>query len=197
MDNEAARPPPLDRAEARVVIDTCVLFPPGLRAIVIDLAGQGALAPLWSPRILEEWRRAAARAGPVPGVEAEGQIALLRAAFPGALHPGGDEAALPPGLPDPADAHVLALAIAAGAGTILTANLRDFPARILAPHGVRAVSPDDFLMQLWIDGAPVEAAAHRAHALVATAKGDTPPLRGFLKRLGLRRLARALGGASG
>ena len=48
-------------------------------------------------------------------------------------------------LPDPNDRHVVAAAIRGEADIILTANLRDFPARALAPHGLIAEHPDNFL----------------------------------------------------
>ena len=47
----------------RVLIDANVLFPTVLREIVLGLAETGYFEPLWSERILEEWRRAAARIG--------------------------------------------------------------------------------------------------------------------------------------
>lgn len=53
------------------------------------------------------------------------------------------------------DRHVLALAVQVGAPTIVTENLRDLPARLLAPHGVEAVSPDAFTLarvDLHLDG---------------------------------------------
>jgi len=56
-------------------------------------------------------------------------------------------------LPDPDDRHVLAAARQANAQVIVTANLRDFPRATLAPHGVEAVHPDDFLQGL-ADGEP-------------------------------------------
>ena len=49
------------------------------------------------------------------------------------------------GLPDPGDAHVLAAALKTQAQTIVTENLRDFPAAILAPFGIEARSADDFI----------------------------------------------------
>lgn len=48
-------------------------------------------------------------------------------------------------LPDPNDRHVLAAAIHCRASTIVTDNLKDFPARELAKHGIEAKSADDFI----------------------------------------------------
>src|SRR5205085_10840030 len=56
-------------------------------------------------------------------------------------------------LPDPADRHVLAAAIRASAGVIVTYNLTDFPAEALARFGIEAQHPDDFLVGL-LDLAP-------------------------------------------
>ena len=56
-------------------------------------------------------------------------------------------------LPDPDDRHVLAAAIRAGADVIVTCNLKDFPAMVLAQFEVEAQHPDDFLVGL-IDLAP-------------------------------------------
>ena len=49
-------------------------------------------------------------------------------------------------LPDPGDTHVLAAALVGHADCIVTTNLRDFPAAILAPYGVEALHPDDFIV---------------------------------------------------
>lgn len=51
-------------------------------------------------------------------------------------------------LPDKDDRHVLAAAIHGQAGMIVTLNLKDFPASALEPHGIRAVHPDDFVLEL-------------------------------------------------
>ena len=51
-------------------------------------------------------------------------------------------------LPDPGDAHVIAAAIKDKADTILTYNSKDFPARVLEPLGIRAMTPDAFICEL-------------------------------------------------
>jgi hypothetical protein len=166
-----------------VVLDACVLDPPVLRDILTGCAVAGLFAPRWSARILAEWAHAAARGGTETGPA----IAALRATFPQAeVTPAPDtEAGL--ALPDPADAHVLAAAIDGGAARIVTLNLRDFPARALAPHGRAALSPDDFLMELWL--------AHPAavaDAVAGARAGQTAQLRAWLKRAKLPRLGKAL-----
>lgn len=48
-------------------------------------------------------------------------------------------------LPDADDRHVLAAAIRSGADVIVTFDIKDFPAEALAPFGIEALHPDDFL----------------------------------------------------
>jgi len=50
---------------------------------------------------------------------------------------------------DVGDRHVLAAAIQTGAHRIITANLDDFKQEALAPWGIVAVHPDDFLLELY------------------------------------------------
>ena len=66
-------------------------------------------------------------------------------------------------LPDPDDRHVLAAAIRGRADVIVTINIRDFPGDILAPFGIEAQHPDEFVLHL-LDLAPgVVAGAARNH----------------------------------
>lgn len=174
----------------RVLLDACVLYPTVMREVVLGAAATGAFAPLWSPRILEEWRRAALRLGEGQGAVASGEIAVLRARWPEA------EVAVPEGaaealwLPDPDDRHVLAAAIAGRAGTVLTLNLVDFPRRALAPHGVVARHPDEMLAAM--AGSPILAAVEAVRAEAEQLSGVPWERRRLLKKARLPRLAKAL-----
>lgn len=176
----------------KAVLDACVLYPTVLREILIGAAEAGLYQPVWSTRILDEWRHAAARLGPDGAVVAGAEIALLRAAHPQAEAPDDGTTAAGFDWPDPADRHVAEAALAAGAPLIVTANLRDFPSRALSALGLRAVHPDAFLLDLWWrDPAPVAASVGAAHAK-AQALGGPMPLRDLMARARLPRLAKAL-----
>ncbi|HIC67180.1 MAG TPA: PIN domain-containing protein, partial [Paracoccus sp.] len=69
----------------RAVLDANILFPTILREILADLGAAGLYDPVWSARILEEWRRAAARLGSDQEVVAGAEIALLTDRFPDAI----------------------------------------------------------------------------------------------------------------
>ena len=178
----------------RVVIDTCVLYPTVMREVVLAVARQGAFTPLWSARILEEWRRAAVKLGPTGVAQAEGEIALLRAAWPDAELPPapGVEARL--WLPDPADLHVLAVAVAGSADAIMTVNAKDFPRNVLAEEGLDRIDPDGFLHGLW--QAQPKMVAEAAQGVLAQANrlsGETWEMRALLRKARLPRLGKALG----
>jgi hypothetical protein len=101
-------------------------------------------------------------------------------------------------LPDPDDRHVLAAAIRAGAQVIVTWNLKDFPAEALAPFGVRAVDPDDFVLEM-IDLAPAAIASvvtTQAAALKNPPMGGGPA-DGYPRPAGAGSLCRPAPGAAG
>lgn len=174
-------------------VDACVLYPTVLRELVLGAAGEGLITPIWSDRILEEWRRTAIRRGPGDAAVAEGEIALLNARWPGALVPADTALEQRLWLPDPDDIHVLATAIAGGGEGIVTLNLHDFPAGELRPHGQHLHHPDALLYQFWLDGPDrIEAVAKRVHATAEALSGESLPLRGLLKRARLPRLGKAL-----
>ncbi|MBY6200756.1 PIN domain-containing protein [Maritalea mobilis] len=178
----------------RYVLDACVLYPTVLREILLGCAAGGLFAPLWSPRLLEEWARTALKqGGPSDELLARGEIARLRAAFPEAeiRHEAEEEAPL--WLPDPGDIHVLATARAGGAQAIVTLNMRDFPSRELAGFDLIALHPDTLLLNaLESDAGTVRAAVTATHAEAERLAGEDLPLRALLKRARLPRLAKAM-----
>ncbi|PZX46778.1 PIN domain-containing protein [Roseinatronobacter thiooxidans] len=177
----------------KVVLDACVLYPSVLREIVMGVAERGGFQPLWSARILAEWQRAAQKLGDAGALIASGEIARLRAQWPEAEIPADLAVEHRLWLPDPADAHVLATAICAQADRIITLNLKDFPARAVSAEGLRAQSPDDFLMELWLHAPEtVTEAVREAQRATQAASGRAQPLRPLLKRAKLPRLGKAL-----
>lgn len=178
----------------RAILDANVLFPTILREILTDLAADGLYAPLWSARILAEWRHAAARLGPDQDAIAGAEIAMLTRRFPAARHADDGTRVIDLDFPDPADRHVVEAALAGGASLVVTANLRDFPQSLMASLGLRAIHPDTFLLDLHATSASaVSAAVEAARAKAARVGADmtTPQM---LKRARLPRLAKALKG---
>ncbi|SLN12957.1 hypothetical protein PSA7680_00229 [Pseudoruegeria aquimaris] len=179
----------------KLVVDACVLYPTVLREVVSGVAQAGVFTPLYSERILGEWTHAAARLGPVGGAQAEGEAALWRARFPLGLVAADPELEARLYLPDPTDRHVLAAAITGGADGILTLNLKDFPRRELAEHGLAPLGPDAFLRGL-AEAAPelLRAVTERVHAEAERLSGEKLDPRRLYKKARLPRMAKALYG---
>ncbi|MBT8455646.1 MAG: PIN domain-containing protein [Alphaproteobacteria bacterium] len=177
----------------RVLIDACVLYPTVLREIVLEVARTGAFTPLWSPRILEEWARAAARIDPAQEVIARGEIALLTARWPDAHVTPSSETEARLWLPDTDDIHVLAAAIDGHADALMTLNIRDFPTRVLSAEGILRRDPDGFLLEAWhADPEGITACVARVVAEAERLSGQPLNQRALLKRARLPRLGKAL-----
>ena len=101
----------------KAVLDACVIYPPVLRAILLSAARAGLYTPVWSDRILEEWARAADRRGDGSGDAARAEAQAMRAVFPAATTAPRPAIEARLHLPDPADIHVLASAVASGIST--------------------------------------------------------------------------------
>jgi predicted nucleic acid-binding protein len=178
----------------KAVLDACVLYPTVLREILQGAGEAGLYQPVFSERILREWVLATTKLGPAAPAMAEGEAAVLRAAFPRALVREHSEIEARLILPDPNDVHVLATAIASGADAIITFNAQDFPGHLLAAEKITRRDPDGFLWEL--QSRHPEAMARIVEAVRAKAEvisGQPVPLKGLLKRTKLYRLAKALG----
>ncbi len=178
----------------KALLDTCVIYPTVMRQMLLGAARAGAFTPLWSARIIEEWQRAVVKLGPDGIAQAGAEAALMGAAWPGAevTWPPSLEARL--WLPDPADTHVLAAAIAGSADIIVTLNAKDFPRQILAEEGLSRTDPDALLHGIW-QAQPDMMAQVGAGVLDEArrlSEGDWM-MRPLLKKARLPRLAKALG----
>ncbi|MCF6443560.1 RSP_2648 family PIN domain-containing protein [Nereida sp. MMG025] len=177
----------------KVMIDACVLYPTVMRQVVIGAARAGLYQPQWSPRLLEEWARAAARHGGADEAAARSEAVMLNAAFPRAnVQPReGDLKRL--WLPDENDIHVLAAAVAGSTDIILTNNAKDFPRGLLAEEGVSRADPDQFLLGLWqANPDPIAQVVEDVRVEADRLSGSTWSTRGLLKKARMPRLGKAL-----
>jgi hypothetical protein len=131
-------------------LDTSVLWPSLQRDFLLSLAVEGAYRPTWSSVILDELEfhelGLLVKRG-MPVTEAAGRaatlIAAMRREFADAEVEGWEPLEGTFGLPDPDDEHVVAAAVIAGAGAIVTENLKDFPAGKVPP-GIQVLTAREF-----------------------------------------------------
>ena len=175
MASEGPSSPPL------VVLDANLLYPFHLRNLLVQFGVDAVIAPRWTARIHAEWIGNLVAAGRAPKERLLLTLDLMNSALPEADVQGWEARMDGLTLPDPDDHHVLAAALAAGAGTILTMNLRDFPASALAPHGVAAAHPDDLLCEL--HDADPDLLRASTEAAQANLSRSTPSLAAYLDAL--------------
>jgi predicted nucleic acid-binding protein len=139
-----------------VVLDACVLVGGGLRDTLLRLAETPRLyLPKWSDDIIREVMGVLEHRFNKSPEERSRLQEALREAFPEAwvCNYKNLEAGL---TNDPKDRHIFAAAIKCSAQSIVTFNLRDFPAESLRPYDVEAIHPDEFLVnQFHLDDAIV------------------------------------------
>lgn len=136
---------------SHVVLDACVLVSFHVCDLLLKLAEAPPLhSPRWSARILDETCKAYAnrKRNPWPDARIKSFRRALETAFPEAMVAGYEhlESSL---TNDPKDRHVLAAAIMAQASAVVTFNLKDFPDKALAPWGMKAVHPSEYLLALY------------------------------------------------
>lgn len=137
------------RADFRVVLDACVLANYGVANLLLLLAEKPRLyLPVWSDEILAETKRTQVDRLNWGEKLADSFQSELRRVFPEALVNGYGHIASECTNQEK-DRHVLACAIHCKSEVILTFNLKDFPAKALAPWGVSACHPQDYLLTLF------------------------------------------------
>ena len=160
-----------------VVYDADVIHRAPVRDLMIRLALRPRLnlRARWTERILDEMVDSITRRRP----ELRDRLGRTRdpmcEAVPDCLVTGWESLVDGLHLPDPDDRHVLAAAIRAHAGVIVTYNTDDFPAEDLEPFGIVAQHPDPFLTYL-VDLAPavvVQVLQEQVAALAAPPESST------------------------
>lgn len=132
-----------------VVLDACVLFPAGLRNLMMWLAVNDLICPKWSEVIHEEWmRNVLAKRPDLTREQLERTRDLMNRHAEGCLVEGYERHLAKISLPDPGDVHVLAAAMECGAEGIVTWNVTDFPETETARFGITVLTPDRLLGQL-------------------------------------------------
>ena len=136
-------------ANLTVVYDANVLYSASLRDLFVELATTDIVEARWTEEIHEEWMRNVLINRPDIRFEQLSRTKrLMNANVTDCLVQGYETIIQDLELPDPGDRHVLAAAIWSSSKFIITFNLRDFPEQALAPYGILAQHPDDFILDL-------------------------------------------------
>ena len=126
--------------------DANVFYGARLRSLILFLAQTKLFRARWSDRVHDEWIRNLLEKRPsLQRADLMRTRQLMDAAVLDALVTGYEPPINAMDLPDPDDRHVLAAAVVCKASCIVTFNISDFPEESLAPYGLHAVHPDDFL----------------------------------------------------
>lgn len=141
-----------------IVLDTTVLVARPIHQLLGTLGADGGLDVVWSEALLRELVDVLKRPLKLGG---RGRSAAIAEAVAGYVRDGFPSGAVPTHelakhleaaaklVTDAGDAHVVALALAAGAGVLVTANAADYIHPMLLAAGIEVVPPDAFLMQLY------------------------------------------------
>lgn len=131
------------------LLDANVLYSVAISDALMEVAATGIYAAKWSKAIDDEWVRNLAK----NKNRAEADFYTRR----DSMHDACPDWEVPEEgwklieqcltLPDVNDRHVLAAAVAGHADSIVTINIKHFPASVLEPLGITALHPDEFLLQ--------------------------------------------------
>lgn len=174
--------------------DANVLYPAGLRNLLMRLAVRELFRAKWSEKVHEEWMAAVMEDFPdITRPQLERTRNLMDLHAEDSLVTGYEDLIEGIELPDPDDRHVLAAAIRSNADVIVTRNLRDFPEERLRPYGIEPKHPDAFVMNLFdlTPGAVVGAAREHRESLRSPTK-TVPEYLASLERQELTQTVAAL-----
>lgn len=131
------------------LLDANVLYSVVISDALMEVAATGIYAAKWSKAIDDEWVSNLAKDRKRAESDFHPRRDLMHDACPDWEVPEEGWKFIEPcvSLPDTNDRHVLAAAIAGHADSIVTINIKDFPASVLDPLGITVLHPDEFLLQ--------------------------------------------------
>ena len=182
-------------ARYTALLDACVLYPMAMADALMSLATAGLFAAKWTTRIEAEWIRSLEENRPDLQGRLDYRREQMREAVPDwevdeqawTICARGLE------LPDPDDVHVLAAALAGHADCIVTANLKDFPAEVVAQLGIEVIHPDQFIVVQWdLDQLVAVAAFKRMRARWKQPQASAEDFAAAMERGGLPATAQRL-----
>jgi len=179
-----------------VLLDTCALVPGSVRQILLEAASADLFIPLWSDKIFEEWQFVASKSSEQDSEAIKIEILLIKDKWRNSLVPRDRALEDTLFLPDADDRHVLAAALVGKAEVLLTNNLKDFPERILSEYGLIRKSIDSFLWELFTQEPElINSFVDRVFDLNRKkVQSALTSKKSFLKKHGLSRLAKCIGG---
>ncbi len=171
--------------------DSNVFYGARLRSLVLFLAQTKLFRARWSDAVQDEWIRNLLLQRPdLRPADLLKTRRLMDLAVLDAVVSGYEPLIAAMNLPDPDDRHILAAAVMCKASCIVTFNLTDFPPEQLAPYGLHAVHPDEFLLDVESVDPAIFATAVRAdldHYRAPPA--DLPEYVVALRRAGVPKIA--------
>lgn len=126
------------------VLDACVLYPVGVRDLLLSVAERGVYVPRWTPTILDEMAKNIVEDGRATMDQVTAMRAQMERAFPDAAV-RGYEPLVAAMTNHPKDRHVLAAAVRADIGLIVTDDVDGFDEAARAPYEIDVQTADEFL----------------------------------------------------
>ena len=182
-------------ARYTALLDACVLYPMAMADALMSLATAGLFAAKWTTRIEAEWIRSLEENRPDLQGRLDYRREQMREAVPDWEVDEQARTICARGLelPDPDDVHVLASALAGHADCIVTANLKDFPAEVVAQLGIEVIHPDQFIVAQWdLDQLVAVAAFKRMRARWKQPQASAEDFAAAMERGGLPATAQRL-----
>ena len=119
-----------------------------VRDTLLTQAEARLFQPLWSADIMAELERNLQSDIGLAPDQTRRLVGAMQRAFPRAMVRGYEDL-VSTMTNDPKDRHILAAAVSGRAGAIVTENKKDFPPSSLSAYGLRCLSADEFLSELF------------------------------------------------